>query len=54
MINEALRFPLQDIQAVSKILSHVDEMTAILSEVQSQLTAAAAAEQTSDTGGSRW
>ncbi|KAL9182878.1 hypothetical protein ACHAXT_004157 [Thalassiosira profunda] len=39
MIKEALKFPVRDVQAVSRILSHVDEMTAILSEIRSQLAA---------------
>ena len=40
MIKESLKFPVRDIQAVSKILSHVDEMTTILSEIRSQQAAA--------------
>jgi len=37
MMKEALKFPQRDVQAVSKILSNVDEMAAILSEIRSQL-----------------
>jgi len=37
MIKEALKFPVRDIQAVSKILSHVDELATILSEIRSEL-----------------
>jgi len=51
MIKEALKFPVRDIQAVSKILSHVDEMTAILSEVRSQLAATQQQQQTREEGG---
>jgi len=40
MIKEALKFPVRDIQAVSKILSHVDELTTILSEIRSELSEA--------------
>eukprot|EP00581_Thalassiosira_minuscula_P014890 CAMPEP_0183726666 /NCGR_PEP_ID=MMETSP0737-20130205/23879_1 /TAXON_ID=385413 /ORGANISM="Thalassiosira miniscula, Strain CCMP1093" /LENGTH=965 /DNA_ID=CAMNT_0025958077 /DNA_START=248 /DNA_END=3145 /DNA_ORIENTATION=- len=52
MVKEALKFPVRDIQAVSKILSHVDEMTEILREIRSQLSAAAASEE-EDGGNSR-
>ncbi|KAL3763565.1 hypothetical protein ACHAW5_008108, partial [Stephanodiscus triporus] len=38
MVKEAIKFPLRDTQAVSKILSHVDELATILSEFRSQLT----------------
>ena len=37
MVKEALKFPNQDIQAVTRILSHVDEMVTILSEIRSQM-----------------
>jgi tRNA nucleotidyltransferase (CCA-adding enzyme) len=37
MVKEAIKFPLRDTQAVSKILSHVDELVTILSEFCSQL-----------------
>ena len=36
MIKEALKWSVKDIQAVSKILQHVDEMAEILSEIRSQ------------------
>mmetsp|Transcript_3768 Transcript_3768/g.8028 ORF Transcript_3768/g.8028 Transcript_3768/m.8028 type:complete len:959 (-) Transcript_3768:1082-3958(-) len=36
MIKEALKWSLKDVQAVSKILQHVDEMAEILSEIRSQ------------------
>ncbi len=41
MVKEAIKFSLRDAQAVSKILSHVDEMAAMLSEFRSQLAAVA-------------
>lgn len=37
MIKEALKWSLKDVQAVTKILQHVDEMAEILSEIRSQL-----------------
>ncbi|KAL7446731.1 hypothetical protein ACHAXM_011589 [Skeletonema potamos] len=37
MIKEAVKFSTKDIQAISKILEHVDEMAEILSEIRSQL-----------------
>jgi len=40
MIKEALKFPVRDIQAVSKILSHVDELATMLSEIRSELAEA--------------
>jgi tRNA nucleotidyltransferase (CCA-adding enzyme) len=40
MVKEALKFSNQDIQAVTKILSHVDEMVTILTEIRSQMAAA--------------
>ncbi len=39
MVKEAIKFPLGDTQAVSKILSHVNKMAAMLSEFCSQLAA---------------
>ena len=36
MIKEALKWSVKDIQAVSKILQHVDEMAEILSEIRSE------------------
>jgi len=48
MIKESLKFPVRDIQAVSKILSHVDEMATILSEVRSQLAAAQSTQEEGD------
>ena len=49
MIKEALKLPVRDIQAVSKMLSHVDEMMANLSEDWSQLLAAMAVQQQQET-----
>jgi len=40
MLKEALKFSVRDVQAVTKILSHVDEMSTILSEIRSQLAEA--------------
>jgi hypothetical protein len=53
MVKEAIKFPLRDTQAVSKILSHVDEMATILSEFRSQLAANDNAQSTREGGGPR-
>ncbi|KAL7542542.1 hypothetical protein ACHAWF_007198 [Thalassiosira exigua] len=37
MIKESLKFPVRDVQSVTKILSHVDEMVEVLSEVREGL-----------------